>query len=152
MARRITRRPQVLLSEGLHPHYVSTVETMARFHGDEVTSSPPMPIPNCDEEALIAAIDEQTSCVVVQYPDILGRLPDLAAIADAAHAKGALLLAVVTEPVAMGALASPGELGADIVVAEGQSIGRRPTVRRPVSGPVRDAREIRPPDARSAVR
>ena len=59
----------------------------------------------------------------MQYPDILGRLPDLAKIAEAAHDKGALLIAVNTEPVALGAIASPGELGADIVVGEGQSIG-----------------------------
>jgi glycine dehydrogenase subunit 1 len=59
----------------------------------------------------------------VQYPDILGRVPDLARIADAAHARGALLIAVVTEPVALGLLESPGSLGADIVVGEGQSLG-----------------------------
>ena len=72
---------------------------------------------------LIAQIDEQTACVVVQYPDILGRIPDLARIADAAQAKGALLIAVVTEPVALGLLEAPGNLGADIVVGEGQSLG-----------------------------
>jgi glycine dehydrogenase subunit 1 len=59
----------------------------------------------------------------VQYPDILGRIPDLAAIAEAAHAKGALLIAVVTEPVALGLIEAPGHLGADIVVGEGQSLG-----------------------------
>ena len=64
-----------------------------------------------------------TSAVVVQYPDILGRITDLAPIAEAAHAAGALLIAVVTEPVALGAIRSPGEMGADIVVGEGQSIG-----------------------------
>lgn len=123
MARRITRRSKAVLSEGLHPHYVSTIETMAGFHGDQVTYHPPMLVPNTDTGSLIAAIDEDTSCVVVQYPDILGRLPDLARIAAAAQAKGALLVAVVTEPVALGAIASPGELGADIVVGEGQSLG-----------------------------
>ena len=59
----------------------------------------------------------------MQYPDILGRITDLAPIADAAHAAGALLIAVVTEPVALGLIKSPGEMGADIVVGEGQSIG-----------------------------
>jgi glycine dehydrogenase subunit 1 len=61
--------------------------------------------------------------VVVQYPDILGRIADLTPIAEAAHAAGALLIAVVTEPVALGLIKSPGEMGADIVVGEGQSIG-----------------------------
>ena len=123
MARRITRREGALLSAGLHPHYVSTIQTMARFTGDAVSHAPPSLSPDCDEAELIAQIGDQTSCVVVQYPDVLGRLPDLAAIADAAHARGALLVAVVTEPLAFGAIRSPGELGADIVVGEGQSIG-----------------------------
>ena len=123
MARRITKRGAALLSPGLHPHYVSTVRTMARFTGDAIHHAPPVLSADCGDAALIAAIDDTTSCVVVQYPDLLGRLPDLAAIAEAAHAKGALLVAVVTEPVAFGAIVPPGELGADIVVGEGQSIG-----------------------------
>jgi len=123
MARRITKRGRVILADGLHPQYVSTITTMARFTKDAVEYSAPKLDGDCGEAALIAAIDDTTSCVVVQYPDILGRLPDLAAIADAAHAKAALLVAVVTEPVALGAIRSPGELGADIVVGEGQSIG-----------------------------
>ncbi len=59
----------------------------------------------------------------MQYPDIMGRLPDLAKIAAACADAKALLIAVVTEPVALGAIKSPGELGADIVVGEGQAIG-----------------------------
>ncbi|MFL6794581.1 MAG: glycine dehydrogenase, partial [Sphingomicrobium sp.] len=76
-----------------------------------------------DTARLIGKIDGETSAVVVQYPDILGRIVDLTPIAEAAHAAGALLIAVVTEPVALGAIRSPGEMGADIVVGEGQSIG-----------------------------
>jgi glycine dehydrogenase subunit 1 len=60
----------------------------------------------------------------VQYPDILGRIPDLSEDRrKAARRKGALLIAVVTEPVALGAMKAPGEMGADIVVGEGQSLG-----------------------------
>jgi glycine dehydrogenase subunit 1 len=123
MARRITRRGKAILSAGLHPHYVSVVQTLARFTGDQVSYAPPRLSADVDFDALIAAIDEDTSCVVVQYPDILGRIADLAPLAEAAQAKGALLVAVVTEPVALGACRSPGEMGADIVVGEGQSIG-----------------------------
>ena len=123
MARRITRRGRAVLSAGLHPHYVSTIRTMARYAGDSVHAAAPVLEAGCDEQALISAIDEETSCVLVQYPDILGRLPDLAAIAEAAHDVGALLIAVVSEPVALGAIRSPGEMGADIVVGEGQSLG-----------------------------
>jgi glycine dehydrogenase subunit 1 len=123
MARRITRRARAVLSSGLHPHYVSVGNTLARFTEDEVSYVLPSLSAETDIEALAAAIDEDTSCVVVQYPDILGRIADLAPLAEAAHAKGALLVVVVTEPVALGALRSPGEMGADIVVGEGQSIG-----------------------------
>jgi glycine dehydrogenase subunit 1 len=123
MAGRVTKRSRAVLSGGLHPHYVQTARTMAKFTGDTIADALPSLQAVPDTEALIARIDDQTSCVVVQYPDILGRLPDLAAIADAAHAKGALLIAVNTEPVALGAIKSPGELGADIVVGEGQSLG-----------------------------
>src|SRR5262249_53005244 len=68
-------------------------------------------------------IDEETACVVVQNPDVWGRVTDLAPIAEAAHKVGALLVAVVTEAVSLGAVKSPGEMGADIVAAEGQSLG-----------------------------
>ena len=123
MAGRITRRARVLLSSGLHPHYASTAKTMAKFTGDTLHHTAPALVAEPDDDALVAAIDGETSCVVVQYPDVLGRIPDLARIAEAAHAQGALLVAVVTEPVALGLIESPGALGADIVVGEGQSIG-----------------------------
>jgi len=123
MAGRITKRGRVVLSAGLHPHYAETVKTMARFHDTKVVQTPLEVTPTGGEDALTAALDDETGSVVVQYPDILGRLPDLAAAAEAAHARGALLVVVVTEPVALGAITSPGELGADIVVGEGQSLG-----------------------------
>jgi glycine dehydrogenase subunit 1 len=96
---------------------------MAKFTGDAIDYCAPKLEAESDTAGVIAAIDAETSCVVVQYPDILGRIPDLPAIAEAAHAVGALLIAVVTEPVALGLLEAPGHLGADIVVGEGQSIG-----------------------------
>ena len=123
MAGRVTKRNRTVISGGLHPHYVSTAQTMARFTGDVLDVRLPVLSAEADDTAVIAAIDETTSAVLVQYPDILGRIPDLAAIADAAHAKGALLIAVVTEPVALGLIEAPGLLGADIVVGEGQSLG-----------------------------
>ena len=123
MARRITKRGKALLSGGLHPHYVSVAKTMAKYTGDQLETSLPSLTAATDIDSLIASIDDDTSCVVVQYPDILGRIADLTPLADACHAKKALLIAVVTEPVALGALKSPGEMDADIVVGEGQSIG-----------------------------
>ncbi len=123
MAGRVTKRKRAVLSAGLHPHYVATARTMARFTGDALVTSAPQLAAAADDSAIIAALDGETACAVVQYPDILGRIPDLAAIADAAHGHGALLVVVVTEPVALGLLEAPGNLGADIVVGEGQSLG-----------------------------
>ncbi|GAA4816792.1 aminomethyl-transferring glycine dehydrogenase subunit GcvPA [Sphingosinicella ginsenosidimutans] len=123
MARRITRRTKTILSGGLHPHYVSTARTMARFTGDVLEAALPDLSADTDFDRIVGAIDGETSAVVVQYPDILGRIDDLSELAARCHEQGALLIAVVTEPVALGAIRSPGEMGADIVVGEGQSIG-----------------------------
>ncbi|MFW2831067.1 aminomethyl-transferring glycine dehydrogenase subunit GcvPA [Sphingomonas sp. ID0503] len=126
MARRITKRGKAVLSAGLHPHYVSVAKTMAKFTGDVLDYALPTltgGAPGGDMARLLDAIDADTSCVVVQNPNILGHVADLSELAAAAHAKGALLIAVVTEPVSLGLVRSPGEMGADIVVGEGQSIG-----------------------------
>jgi glycine dehydrogenase subunit 1 len=123
MAARVTRRKKAVLSGGLHPHYVACVQTMARFTGDAIDARAPRLEAAPDDAEVIAAIDGETAGVVVQYPDVLGRIPDLAAISAAAQAAGALLVVVVTEPVALGLLEAPGNLGADIVVGEGQSLG-----------------------------
>jgi glycine dehydrogenase subunit 1 len=118
MARRITRRTKAILADGLHPHYVGVANTMARFTGDTLVAASQ----SCAAD-VVGMIDADTSCVVVQYPDVFGNIFDLRPIAEAAHAAGALLIAVVTEPVALGMIESPGAMGADIVVGEGQSIG-----------------------------
>ncbi|MFP3945075.1 MAG: aminomethyl-transferring glycine dehydrogenase subunit GcvPA, partial [Alphaproteobacteria bacterium] len=120
MAHRVTRRRKAVLSGGLHPHYRAVIETHARILGDEVAAGAPAPE---GQENLISRIDGETSCVVVQTPSFFGNVHDLRPLAEAAHEKGALLIAVVTEAVSLGALRSPGEMGADIVAAEGQSIG-----------------------------
>ena len=119
MAQRLTRRSKAILSGGLHPHYAETVETVARLSG-EVTRTPVTP---GVAEDIAALIDHDTACVVVQSPDIFGLIRNLRPVAEAAHAKGALLIAVVTEVVSLGLVESPGAQGADIVACEGQSIG-----------------------------
>lgn len=123
MATRVTKKKRAVLSGALHPHYAQVVKTMAHFTGDTIADSEPSIQTEPDIEGLTARIDDETACVVVQYPDILGRISDLSVVAEAAHAKGALLVVVNTEPVALGAIKSPGEMGADIVVGEGQAIG-----------------------------
>src|SRR5690606_7670407 len=102
MARRVTRRGKAILSSGRQPHYVSGADTMAKFTGDQLVTSLPTLTAEPDTDNLIAQIDDDTSCVVVQYPDILGRIGDLSKLAEATHARKALLIAVVTEPVALG--------------------------------------------------
>ena len=119
MAQRLTRRGKAILSGSLHPHYAETVETVAVLQGEMVRT----PVTPGKAEDIAALIDEETACVVVQSPDVFGLIRNLRPIADAAHAKGALLIAVVTEIVSLGLLESPGAQGADIVAAEGQSIG-----------------------------
>ncbi len=120
MAHRLTRRKKAVLSGGLHPQYADVAATLAKMAGDEIVRAP---LDVGASEDVGAEIDDSTSCVIVQNPDFFGNLRDLAPIAAAAHAKGALLVAVFTEAVSLGAVRSPGEMGADIVVGEGQSIG-----------------------------
>jgi len=76
-----------------------------------------------EPEDLRSRIDDKTACVVVQNPSFFGGVRDLTELADAAHEKGALLIVVVPEVVSLGLTKSPGAMGADIVVGEGQSIG-----------------------------
>src|SRR6185295_10959093 len=120
MAHRVTRRKKAVLSGGLHPHYRETVETISRMAGDTLVALEPDPR---GTEDVLAAIDDETSCVVVQSPSFYGQLVDLKPIAEKAHAHGALLVAVFTEVVSLGLLEPPGAQGADIVAGEGQGIG-----------------------------
>ncbi len=122
MAGRVTKRNRAILSSGVHPHYVSVAKTMAKYTGDTLDTATP-DLGGTDMARLIATVDGTTSAVVVQYPDILGRIEDMSALAAKCHEHGALLIAVVTEPVALGAITPPGHMGADIVVGEGQSLG-----------------------------
>ena len=120
MATRVTRRNKAVMSGGVHPHYVETVETLAHAAG---VATQRLTVAIDAEDAVIAAIDADTACVVVQTPNVFGTATDVTKIAAAAQAAGALLILVTTEVVSLGLLKSPGEMGADIVVAEGQSIG-----------------------------
>jgi len=120
MAHRLTRRGRAVISGGLHPQYADVCATLARMAGDAIVRLPP---DLTASEDIAAAIDGATSCVIVQSPDFFGNPRDLAPIAAAAHAHGALVIAVFTDPVALGALRSPGEMDADIAVGEGQGIG-----------------------------
>jgi glycine dehydrogenase subunit 1 len=120
MANRVTRRHKALISGGLHPHYRAVIQTAARWEGFSAEIGKP-DVEGCED--LLGTIDKDTSCVVVQNPSFFGHVRDFAKLAEACHAAGALLIVVVTEVVSLGLIKSPGEMGADIVVCEGQSIG-----------------------------
>jgi len=119
MAHRVTKRKKAVLSGNLHPHYIETIETVSRLAGDELVVA----APHGAAEDLTDRIDNTVSCVVVQNPDVFGQVRDLKPLAEKVHAAGALLVVVVTEVVSLGLVTPPGEMGADIVVGEGQSIG-----------------------------
>jgi len=131
MANRVTKRRKAVLAGGLHPHYRDVVRTVVDMADDKLVCLDADPM---GTEDVIAAIDDDTACVVVQTPSFYGQLIDLKPIAEAAHAKGALLVAVFTEVVALAAIEPPGRQGADIVVGEGQSIGNPLTFGGPYVG------------------
>ena len=120
MAQRVTKRNKAVLSGGLHPHYRETIETLVHAVG-MATDACPLAV---DGEAdTLAHIDADTACVVVQTPNLFGTATDVTQIAAACQAAGALLIVVTTEVMSLGLLKSPGEMGADVVAVEGQSIG-----------------------------
>src|SRR6201988_2007593 len=118
MANRVTGRHKAVLSGGLHPHYREVCQTYGRFVGFELSMQEPL-----DSEEPAPLIDRDPSCVVVQNPDFFGEIRDYSGLAQTCHDAGALLVVVVTEILSLGAVRPPGEMGADIVAAEGQSIG-----------------------------
>ncbi|UJQ95840.1 aminomethyl-transferring glycine dehydrogenase subunit GcvPA [Mariluticola halotolerans] len=119
MACRLTRRNKIILSGGIHPHYRDVVRTYMG-EGEHLVCLEASPE---GQGGITAEVDDATAAIVIQTPDFYGHLRDVKSLAEAAHAKGALLIVVVTEAVALGLIEAPGALGADIVVAEGQSIG-----------------------------
>lgn len=120
MAKRVTRKSKAILAPGLHPHYAAATQTLASTLDIQINEVTPE---MSADASVIDMITDETACVVVQSPNVFGEIVDLAPIAERAHAHKALLIAVFTEPVALGAIKSPGEQGADIVVGEGQGLG-----------------------------
>jgi glycine dehydrogenase subunit 1 len=120
MACRVTKRNTVVMSGGLHPHYADTTRTLCEAAGIKVIQLAPA----VDGELeLSKAVDDTVACVIGQSPNVFGTVTDLTFVGEAAHAKGSLLVTVFTEVVSLGLVKTPGEMGADIAVGEGQSIG-----------------------------
>ncbi|MCW5699295.1 MAG: aminomethyl-transferring glycine dehydrogenase subunit GcvPA [Rhodospirillales bacterium] len=131
MAARVTRRRRMVLSGGLHPHYREVTATSGRYLGFDIQMMAPS---GTDADDPAALLDKDTACVVVQNPDVFGRVRDLSPLADACHDAGALLIVVVTEPVSLGLLTPPGDMGADIVAGEGQPLGNAASFGGPTLG------------------
>jgi len=123
MSARATRRKKVLLSAGLHPEYRETVKTYCSYLEMELVELPLATDGSTDLAAATKLVDASCAALVIGYPNFFGCIEDLKAFGEVAHGAGAMLVAAVAEPVALGLLKSPGELGADIVIGEGQSLG-----------------------------
>lgn len=123
MALDATRRNKIAVSSLVHPEYRETMGTYLRGRGAEIIT---LPYENGltvgMESGLEQYITDDLAAVIIQSPNFLGSIEDLKMFADAIHGKEGLLVACV-DPLSLGILESPGQLGADIVVGDGQSLG-----------------------------
>ncbi len=122
MAARLTHRDKIVVSSLVHPEYREVLQTFTQGLDLPIVSTQVTRDGTTDLDALRNEVDDQTACVIVQYPNFFGAIEDLSAVGEIAHAKGALLI-VNVDPIALGLLKSPGDFGADIVVGEGQAMG-----------------------------
>lgn len=126
MAAAVTGRNRFVVSRGVNPRFRRVLETFAAGSGHSLYSAPiedcAMNLAGPTSTAGFAEAAEEVAAVVLQHPNYLGVLEDVAASVRIAHDRGALAV-VVTDPIANGLLKRPGEYGVDIVVAEGQPLG-----------------------------
>jgi len=122
MSMSVTRRPsRVLVARSVHPDYRQILATyLANLDVELVTIDTPGG--TLDPDALRAAISDETACLLVQQPNFFGCVEKIETLAEIVHQFGASLVASV-DPISLGLLKRPGDAGADIVVAEGQSLG-----------------------------
>ena len=123
MAERVTRRSKVIACGAIHPEYMDVVRTYVQHAGIDLEVAGVDPNTGRASNEFEALLDDKTAAIVVQSPNFFGCIEDVQALADKAHAAGALLILAITESISMGLLRSPADSGADIVVAEGQSFG-----------------------------
>jgi glycine dehydrogenase subunit 1 len=123
MARLANARPRFVISRGVHPHSRETLATLSAGYGTEVVEAP-LADGVTDAEALAGLVDEETSAVFLQQPNFLGAVEDLEPLVAAAKAVGALVVCAC-DPLTLGLLRPPGELGVDVAVGEGQTLGNR---------------------------
>jgi glycine dehydrogenase subunit 1 len=124
LAKLETRRTRLVASRGLHPHSRAALATHAAGYGMELTEVPLTGEGSTDVEALSKAVDDDTAAVFVQQPNFLGTVEELGELCEAGKRTGALVVCAA-DPLPLGILKPPGELGADLCVGEGQSLGNR---------------------------
>jgi glycine dehydrogenase subunit 1 len=135
MACRLTKRGKVVVSGCVHPDARGTTRTYLGGRSDQSYVETPIGKNGCaDPKAIEQALDQSTAAVVVGYPSFFGGLTDLRPLADAAHQRGALLVAQVSDPYALALAEAPGALGADIAVGEGQPLACPPQLGGPGVG------------------
>jgi glycine dehydrogenase subunit 1 len=133
MAANVTDRGTVLVASSVHPEYRRVLQTYVQGLSFSLVSDPIGSSGTVERENLLPHLNDDVACVVVQYPNFFGCLDDLPALAETVHSAGALLV-VAVNPLALGLLAPPGEMGADIVVGEGQPLGIAPSYGGPYLG------------------
>ena len=122
MAERVTKRSKVVTCGAIHPEYLEVITTYVQHAGIELLHAE-LDAETGHTSGGLDLLDDKTAALVVQSPNFFGCIEDVAALAEKAHAVGALLIVTITEAMSLGLLKSPGACGADIVVAEGQSFG-----------------------------
>lgn len=120
---KMSNRTRILVACSVHPEYRQVLKTYSWANGYTVVELPYAPSGRIDLSALQSELDNQVAAVLVQSPNFFGIIEDVAPVADAAHQKGALLVAAFTEATSLGILKPAGAAGADFVVGEGQSFG-----------------------------
>ncbi len=123
LAKQQTGRGKIVISRSVHPHSRESLATYAAGFGGEIVEVPIVDGAT-DVDALAAEVDKDTAAVILQQPNFLGTVEDLAALAPVAKATGALLV-VQVDALTLGVLKPPGEFGADIALGEGQQLGNR---------------------------
>ncbi len=134
MSLAVTRRNRLLVAEPFHPHYLAVLRTYLVGSGTDVVVIEAGDDGRIDARAVVEAIDDGTAGIVAQNPNFFGILEDLAPLAGAVRGRGGLLVASVPDALSLAVLRSPGEMGADIVAAEGQAFGNAPSFGGPVLG------------------
>ncbi len=122
MAMRITgRHGKIVVLGSLHPEYRQVLRTYLMHLECEVVEVP-TPHGTAEPDDLATVLDDQTACLIIQHPNFFGHLEQAGRLTELAHEYGALSV-VVFDPLSLGLLKRPGDYGADIAVAEGQSLG-----------------------------